>query len=106
MRAMRNVAIAMGLLLAACGGDKFDGVLSKMEDFKSKMCACTDKKCTDDLHAEYKKFENDVLEKQFTKDEIEKLDQSRLQKGQAIENEMKACRRKYRDGDTTPTTAP
>jgi hypothetical protein len=93
---MRNIAILLGLSLAACGGDKLDDAISKIDGFKTKMCACTDKKCTEDVFTEYKKFENDVLEKQFSKDEIEKLDKSKLEKAESLEKEMKDCRRKYR----------
>jgi hypothetical protein len=88
---MKQLVFVMGLLLAsACGGGGIEG---EMKGFKDKMCKCADKECADKTLKEYNDWAKGKREaaKELSKSEREKLD--------GIDQEIKACRRKLRDGD-------
>lgn len=86
---MKQLMIVMGLFLAsACGGGGIEG---EMKGFKDKMCKCTDVECADKTLKEYNDWAKGKREaaKDMSKSELEKLE--------AIDDEIKGCRRKLRD---------
>jgi hypothetical protein len=99
MRAMKKFAFVFALVLGAgCGGDKLDGFIKDLEGHKAKMCECKDKDCAEKVFTEFKKWENDVVEKEMKDIDPSKVDPGKLQKWMTTEEEMKDCRRKLRDG--------
>jgi hypothetical protein len=99
MRAMKKFAFVFALVLGAgCGGDKIDGFIGELESYKSKMCDCKDKDCAEKVFTDYKKWENDVVEKELKDIDPSKVDPAKIEKWESVEKEMKACRRKLRDG--------
>jgi hypothetical protein len=95
------------LFAAACGkGGKLDKHISKLSDYKTKMCACTTAECAEAVKAEEKKWENEV------EAEVEKEYKSRsdipkdfMEKWDAAEKPMKKCYRDLMDkaAPTPPT---
>jgi len=90
---MKNLITALGLAfaLAACGGGS--GIEKEMNTWKDKMCACKDKACTEKTMDEYRAWTKGK------RDEAKKMSKDQLDKLEKIEDELKACRRKYRDAD-------
>ena len=87
---MRAFLVASFLLgLGACGGG--GAIESDMKGFRDKMCKCADKECADKTLKEY----NDWAKGK--RDEAKKMDKADLEKLDAIDKEIKACRRKLRD---------
>jgi hypothetical protein len=91
--------IAVGLALTmGCGKKAGDKLVSGMEDFKSKMCACKDKACADKVHDDEKKWEEGATkgldEKSIPKDQAEKLDK--------LDDEMRTCRHKFDAPEPAP----
>ena len=112
---MRKLSIIAGLVLALAGcgkKDKLDGVISQLESWKSKMCACQDAACAEKTHEDYKKWE-DTMEKEMGDIDKDKIDKSKMEKIEKLDDERKDCRRKFRDaapaapaGGETPPAAP
>jgi hypothetical protein len=105
---MRKFLVVMFLFgLAACKGGG-SGIEKDMNGFKEKMCKCADKACADKTLEEYNAWAKGKRDeaKSMPKDQKDKLD--------AIDKEIKACRRKLRDeasadkpaGDTAAPAAP
>lgn len=104
---MKNLIAAFGLAFAlgACGGS---GIEKEMGEWKDKMCACKDKACTEKTMDDYRAWTKGK------RDEAKKMSKDQLDKLEKIEDELKACRRKYRDADDgaapptgdTPPAAP
>jgi hypothetical protein len=99
---MRTFLIATLLLgLGACGKGGLEG---DMKGWKDKMCKCTDKACTEKTMEDYRTWQKGKRDavKDMSKADVEKL--------VAIEDELKACRKKYRDeggeGAAAPTEKP
>lgn len=89
---LNQLAIVLGLsLVAACGGGKVDEVKSKLEAFKTKMCACTDAACADKVHDEYKQWEKE-LEKSLSDEDEKKLEADKSI--EALVDARRECRRK------------
>lgn len=102
---MRKLSIIVGLVLAlgGCGKkDKLDGVISELEGWKTKMCACTDAACAEKVHEDYKKWE-DKMEKEMGDMDKDKIDKSKIEKIEKLDDERKDCRRKFRDAAPAPT---
>lgn len=98
---MKKIGFALAVMLGfGCGGDKMDGFIGDLEGYKSKMCACKDKDCTEKVFEEYKKWENEKLEPAMKGTKKEDVDKGKMTKFMAAKDGMKECRRKYRDGDT------
>lgn len=97
-------SVVFGLGLAGCGGgNKFDEVLKEMEGFKNKMCECKDKACTDKVQAEWRDYRKTMKDK-IGKD---KPSDTQDKKGNALDDEMRKCRKKFDEAETpTPTTPP
>lgn len=113
---MRKLSIVAGLVLALAGcgkKDKIDGIISEMEGWKSKMCACKDAECAEKVHEDYKKWE-DGMEKEMKEIDPKTIDKSKMEKAEKLDDERKDCRRKFRDaapaaapaGETPPAPAP
>ncbi|HWO26281.1 MAG TPA: hypothetical protein VNO30_46455 [Kofleriaceae bacterium] len=87
---MRKFLVASFLLgLAACGGAS--GLEKEMQGWKDKICKCTDKTCAEKTWTEYREWTK------TKRDEAKSLAKDKLEKLEAIENEAKACRKKFRD---------
>ena len=71
-----------------------------MKGWKDKICKCTDKACTEKTWDEYRAWQKTKRDaaKDMPKDKIEKL--------VAIEDEAKACRKKFSDEGAAPPAAP
>lgn len=91
---MRNfwvATIVLGLAgLGGCGGGGLEG---ELKEFKSRMCACTTKECSDKVQDDFRAWGKDK------KKEDEKLSDSDKEKLGAIVKEMRECRSKLRDAD-------
>lgn len=91
MRDMRKFLVVSFLLgLAACKGGA-GGIEKDMNGFKDKMCKCADTACADKTLEEYNAWAKGKRDeaKSMPKDQLDKLD--------AVDKEIKACRRKLRD---------
>jgi hypothetical protein len=102
MRDMRKfLFVTFFLGLAACKGGA-GGIEKDMNGFKDKMCKCADKACADKTLEEYNTWAKGKRDeaKSMPKDQLDKLD--------AVDKEIKACRRKLRDeaGPAGDTAAP
>ncbi|MDB4961564.1 MAG: hypothetical protein JWP01_1563 [Myxococcales bacterium] len=81
----------------------FDQVLDRLEDLKTRMCACTDPSCADKVQDEwgaYRKSMKDRLGKDA------KPTDAQDKRGLALDVEMKACREKFTgsgSGSAAPT---
>ncbi len=88
---MRQLSLMLVLVMSLVGcGDKWDKATSKMEDFKTKMCACKDKACVDDVNKEETAWEKSMKDS-FKKDE--KPPEKSMTKAAAIAQESSACRK-------------
>ncbi|MFT3695745.1 MAG: hypothetical protein QM831_21590 [Kofleriaceae bacterium] len=83
--------VVLAMFLAVGCKDKWDKAISDMNGFKDEMCACKDKACTDGVKKKMNDWE-EKMSKEFGKDE--KPPEKLMEKGDAIEKEMKACRKK------------
>jgi hypothetical protein len=88
---------AAGIVLAiGCGKkDPIDKAIAGLEEWKTKMCACTDKACVDKVHEDYKKWENDTLEPAMKGIDEKSVDKAKMEKGDKLDRERKDCRRKF-----------
>lgn len=86
-------ALGIALSLAACKG----GIEKEMGEWKDKMCACKDAACIEKTFTDYRAWTK------TKRDEAKKMDKSDLEKLESIEDELKACRRKFRDSETAPS---
>ena len=84
----------LGTLLGCGGGktDEFDKVLTELEGFKTKMCACTDKACVDKVQDDWRAYRKTMRDK-LGKDS--KPSEAQDKRGRDLDEEMRACRKKY-----------
>ncbi|MDX2092771.1 MAG: hypothetical protein SFX73_33200 [Kofleriaceae bacterium] len=96
------LGLGVGFGLGACGGgDAFDEVLGKMEGFKKQMCECKDKACTEKVQDEWRAYRKTMKEK-IGKN---KPNDAQEKKGNALDEEMRKCRKQFDAAETpTPTT--
>ena len=87
-------AAALTLSFAACGKSKIDKMISQESDWKDKMCACTDKDCTEKTWKDYKTWDDDS-KKDFSEDDIKNVSGDQIEKAMKIEEDMRTCRHKY-----------
>ena len=66
---------------------------SGLKKYRTKMCACKDTACADEVQKDYKDWTRSQ------RDAAEKLSRSERRPLDDIDDEIKACRRKLRDGD-------
>lgn len=91
-------AVGVALAVGACGSkDPLDKAMAGMEDWKTKMCACKDKACTEKVHEDYKKWENDVLEPMMKGKKESDMPKDKMDKAEKLDEARKECRRKFRD---------
>jgi hypothetical protein len=139
MRAMRIIAILMLVVLGACskdggpssngsatspgsgstgssakpgsaaqvGGDDFDQAIVTLEGYRTKMCACTDKACAEAIQGEFKAWRMNLRGKLKGRKPSKEQDE----RGNAVDRELKACRRKFEDappagGSADPSKLP
>jgi hypothetical protein len=74
---------------AAASKDPVETALGELDAFKIRMCACTDKACGDKLQTEYAEWQRNLRTKM-----IEKPNKLQEVRGNALEKEMKECRKK------------
>jgi hypothetical protein len=81
--------LVMAPRLSAGGG----AIASGLRKYRDKMCACKDVKCAEDVSDDMRDWSKTVRDeaKALSRDERKPLDE--------IDDEMKACRRKLREGD-------
>ena len=93
-----------GLLLAVgCGKkDPIDDAISALEKFKGQMCACKDKACTEKVHADYKKYGDEVLKPKMKGIDPSKVDKSKMEKGDKLDKEMRECEAKFEAPEAPP----
>jgi hypothetical protein len=106
---MLKISLLMGVVLAlgGCGKkDKVDEIVSGLDDWATKMCACTDKACTEKVMTDYKKWENDVMEPAMKGVDEKSIDKSKMEKGDAADKKRKDCRRKFQDEPGAGATPP
>jgi hypothetical protein len=97
-----NLFLALSFVLAVgCKKDPIDQVISDLDSWKSKMCACSDNPCTEKVHTEFKKYQEGMREK-FKSLDKDDIDKSKVEKIEKMEKEYKACRRKYDAPEPTP----
>jgi len=70
----------------------FDAVLTRLEGFKTEMCACTDKACTTKVEAAWKEYRA-TMKDQLGSAAMPSDEQGA--RGEGIDNEMKACIAKF-----------
>lgn len=87
---MKTWSMVAAMFLAVGCKDKWDKALGEMEGFKNEMCACKDKACTDGVKKKLHDWE-EKMSKEFGKDE--KPPEKLISKGDAIEKEMRECRK-------------
>ena len=106
---MTKILIPLLLVLgAACGkGGKLDKHISKLSDFKTKMCACKTAECAEAVKAEEKKWENEVeaeVEKEYkNRSDIPK---DFMEKWDVAEKPMKKCYRELLEKAAPPAATP
>ena len=105
MRKLTMIAVLVLAAAAGCKKDKLDQALEDFEGWKSKMCACKDAACAEKTHEEYKKWE-DQMEKTMKDVDKDKVDKSKMEKFEKIDDEMKACRRKLREPEAPAAPTP
>jgi len=93
---MKKVLLAAFITLSftACGKSKFDKILSQESDWKDKMCACTDKDCTEKVQKDYKEWDKS-MKSDFSEDDLKNLSGDQIAKAMDVEKEMRTCRRKF-----------
>ncbi|HUS27747.1 MAG TPA: hypothetical protein VMZ53_04545 [Kofleriaceae bacterium] len=99
---------ACGIVLAiGCGSkDPVDKAIAGLEDWKAKMCACKDKACADKVHEDYKKWENDVMEKSLKDVDKKSVSKDKMEKFDKLDDARKDCRRKFNEPEAPPATPP
>ncbi len=73
--------------------DKFELALVELAGFKTRMCACVDKACADPVQAELK-----VWKRGLKPNVAERPSKDQDERGNAIDKEMRACRKKAETG--------
>ena len=74
---------------SAAPADPVEAALVELDGFKTRMCACADKACSDKLQVEYATWQRNMRTKLSEKPN--KLQEVR---GNALDKEMKECRKK------------
>lgn len=90
---MTKLAMLCGLVFAfGCGKGGIDGKLDDLASIRDKMCACTDKACTETQHEAY------IAWKKGNKKD-EKPGKEAMERFEKIRTELQDCRRKFAKGD-------
>jgi hypothetical protein len=93
---MRNwmIAALCTMSLAACGKSKFEKAMAEEGDYKDKLCACTDKDCTEKVWKDYKAWD-DKAKNDFTEDDIKNVSEDQMKRAEKQDEELKACHHKF-----------
>jgi hypothetical protein len=96
---MRNLLLIVGAVVAlsACGKSKIDQAIADTEDFKTRMCACTDKDCADKVQAEFKEWRH-KLKDSISKDEAKSMPKETQKKLEESFEAFEKCGEKARGG--------
>jgi hypothetical protein len=78
---------------AAPPADPIELALTELDRFKARMCECKDKACGDKLQTEYAAWQRNLRTKM-----VEKPNKLQEVRGNALEKEMKECRKKAETG--------
>ena len=89
---------------AATSSEAFDKALVELESYRAKMCACTDTRCTEAVHTEFKAWRTGLKSKLIGQRPSKDQDQ----RGNGIDRAMRECRSKIEGataGSGTPTVS-
>ncbi len=102
---MKKLALLAGMFVAlsGCSKSKLDEAISKSEGFKKAMCECKDMKCADKVKEDARAYEKS-MEASFTPEEAKKMaddkgNAEKIEKLDALDKDMRACRNKLRDAE-------
>ncbi len=101
VRMMLALAIVLGA--SGCGGskdDKFELVLRDLDRFKTRMCACADQACVDQVSGELRTYRKGMRERL---DKGAKPTAAQDARGKQIDKATRDCRGKH---DATPERDP
>ncbi len=94
MKACRKkLEFGAGSASGSDSGDKIETALVELEKFKARMCACTDKACTDQTHDDFKVWKRDLKASV-----AERPSKSQDERGNALDKDMKDCRKRIEAG--------
>jgi len=98
---MRNLLLIVGAVVAlsACSKSKIDQAIADTEDFKTRMCACTDKDCADKLQGEFREWRH-KLKDSISKDEAKNLPKETQKKLEESFEDFEKCGKKARGDDS------
>jgi len=91
---MNKMMALMFVFAIGCKKDPVDQVMSDLEGWKAKMCACKDKACTEKVEADFDKNEDKMMEKLKGIDK-DSVDKDKIAKFKSLEKEYRSCRKKY-----------
>ena len=85
--------VASLFLSVGCKGP-VDEVISDLEGWKARMCACKDKACVEKVDADFEKYEDKMMAKLkgIDKDDVEK---DQIEKFKSLEKGYRTCKEKY-----------
>jgi hypothetical protein len=90
---MRNLLLIVGAVIAlsACSKSKIDQAIADTEDFKTRMCACKDKDCSDKVQTEFKEWRH-KLKDSISKEEAKNLSKETQKKLEESFEAFEKCR--------------
>nr|HEX4318546.1 hypothetical protein [Kofleriaceae bacterium] len=80
--------------LTACGKSKLEKALSDEADYKDKICACTDKDCSDKAYKEYKDWDK-TMQDSMTEDDVKNANKDLIEKADKVEKDLRECHHKF-----------
>jgi hypothetical protein len=73
MKALRLIALSVGLSAFALAGCSNTKVVQETEKFADSMCECSDKECAEKVHSEFETWMTNNAEAKGTKGDEEKV---------------------------------
>ncbi|MBS1119002.1 MAG: hypothetical protein H6Q90_1230 [Deltaproteobacteria bacterium] len=83
---------------ASPSSDHIERALAELERFRTRMCGCTDRSCSDPVHLEYKAWKRDL-----NANTGERPTKAQDDRGNAIDQDLRRCR-KQAEAATPPST--
>lgn len=84
----REIEEKLGACRTRAAGAGFDDVLTRLTDYKTKMCACTDKACAEQVRDDWKAYRATIQERLGNAATPSDEEDAR---GEVIEIELKVC---------------